>query len=145
MRHAEFYGMMQKTLRKVDLASMQNSVEVRVPFLQKNFIQASLQIDPLLNVSKKGKKEILKGLLYDKVPSITQLNDKKGFSVPLGQWMGKSLQSVFLELPEMITKSHECFDPRAVERLYSQHKKGLVDAKWPLFTLYALSRSIKSF
>jgi asparagine synthase (glutamine-hydrolysing) len=32
MRSAEFYGMMQKTLRKVDLASMENSLEVRVPF-----------------------------------------------------------------------------------------------------------------
>ena len=39
MRCAEFYGMMQKTLRKVDLASMANSVEIRVPFLKKTFIQ----------------------------------------------------------------------------------------------------------
>ena len=40
MRHAEFYGMMQKTLRKVDQASMANSLELRVPILKKSFIEA---------------------------------------------------------------------------------------------------------
>ena len=49
MRYAEFYGMMQKTLKKVDQASMNNSLEVRVPFLNKKFIEDSLKIDPYLS------------------------------------------------------------------------------------------------
>ena len=61
MRYAEFYGMMQKTLKKVDQASMNNSLEVRVPFLNKKFIEDSLKIDPYLNYGpnyrKKSKKE----------------------------------------------------------------------------------------
>ena len=40
---------MQKTLKKVDQASMNNSLEVRVPFLNKKFIEDSLKIDPYLN------------------------------------------------------------------------------------------------
>ena len=45
-RKAEYYGMLQKTLFKVDRASMANSIEVRVPFLKKTMISASLTIDP---------------------------------------------------------------------------------------------------
>ena len=35
IRKAEFYGMLQKTLAKLDRASMANSLEVRVPFSKK--------------------------------------------------------------------------------------------------------------
>ena len=49
MRLAEFYGMMQKTLRKVDIASMANGLEVRLPFLKKSFIEASLTLNPFLS------------------------------------------------------------------------------------------------
>ena len=62
MRYAEFYGMMQKTLKKVDQASMNNSLEVRVPFLNKKFIEDSLKIDPYLNYGpnyrKKSKRKL---------------------------------------------------------------------------------------
>ena len=55
MRKAEFYGMMQKTLIKVDRMSMANSVEVRVPFLQRKFIEAALKIHPKLSLKKSQK------------------------------------------------------------------------------------------
>ena len=38
MRNAEFYGMMQKTLKKVDHASMANGLEVRSPFLKEHLL-----------------------------------------------------------------------------------------------------------
>ena len=47
MQQAEFYDMMQKTLVKVDRMSMAHSIEVRVPFLKKSFIEAATAVHPL--------------------------------------------------------------------------------------------------
>ena len=50
MRHAEFYGMMQKTLRKVDQASMGNSLELRVPFLKEILYRGYIENRPIFKL-----------------------------------------------------------------------------------------------
>lgn len=138
MRKAEFYGMMQKTLRKVDLASMENSLEVRVPFLQKKMIEASLQIDPMLSYGKGQQKQVLKNMLALQIPNVAREEVKKGFSVPLTKWIKEDLKDTFLStLLEGDVTSYG-FDKKAVEKMLMTHLNGQQDLKWPLFTLYAL-------
>ena len=137
MRKAEFYGMMQKTLRKVDLASMENSLEVRVPFLQKSFIEAALQVDPLLSVKSHGRKEVLKSLLTQAIPGMVDDNVKRGFTIPLGNWIRQGLETEFSQLAEHLANKHTFINKKGIEQLFQTHKNGQ-DLKWPLFTLYAL-------
>lgn len=139
MRKAEFYGMMQKTLRKVDLASMENSLEVRVPLLKKSFIEASLKIDPLLSVGGDRKKQLLKDLLRHKLPESPIDNRKRGFSIPLSAWLRKQLREPF----ESVLLNNDRLtdwglEPRAVRRMWETHQSGAHDYKWPIFTLYSL-------
>ena len=54
MQYGEFYDMMQKTLVKVDRMSMAHSIEVRVPFLKKTFIESALQVHPSLSFKNNG-------------------------------------------------------------------------------------------
>lgn len=140
MRYAEFYGMMQKTLRKVDLASMYHSLEVRVPFLQKSFTETSLRIDPLLSVANNGKKRVLKTLLSNQFPTYTDDNKKMGFSVPLGKWIKEDLQEPFQDSIKSGGMSNLGLDLSALDYVFSQHNSGKKDMKWPLFTLYSLSK-----
>ncbi|PWI31512.1 asparagine synthase (glutamine-hydrolyzing) [Flavobacteriaceae bacterium LYZ1037] len=138
MRHAEFYGMMQKTLRKVDLASMENSLEVRVPFLDKQMIEASLQIDPLLSYGMHKRKQLLKNVLHKRIPSVPEETVKKGFSIPLSTWLREDLKPFFTERLLDADLSSYGFERSAIENLLKMHDKKQKDLKWPLFTLYAL-------
>ena len=140
LRKAEFYGMMQKTLRKVDLASMENSLEVRVPFLQKKMIEASLQIDPLLSYGSGNQKQLLKDILSKRIPSVAEEKVKKGFSVPLSKWIREDLKEEFSSKLLESDFTGLGFDTKQIEQLLKTHLKGEQDLKWPLFTLYALAK-----
>jgi asparagine synthase (glutamine-hydrolysing) len=139
MRKAEFYGMMQKTLRKVDLASMGVSLEVRVPFLSKSFMNAALKIDPKLSYGKGRKKQILKDTLYKLYPTSPIDNIKRGFTIPLGEWLREN------EFSERVSNtlfngeldSKFGISNSALRHLLLEHKNGF-DNKWPIFTLLSL-------
>lgn len=140
MRQAEFYGMMQKTLRKVDLASMENSLEVRVPFLDKELIEVALSIDPLYNFKGQKQKYLLKKLLHQRIPQVPLETQKKGFSIPLAGWLRQALYEKFADIL-LSDKSRE-FGLRTahIESMLQAHKEGKADYKWPLFTLYTLMK-----
>ena len=139
MRKAEFYGMMQKTLRKVDLASMGNSLEVRVPFLKKSFIEASLRIDPFLSYGHGRKKEVLKSLLRKNLPESPIDNKKRGFTVPLGKWLqNEGFMNSFLGNKVNILETNFGISKNAFEIIQQEQIKGVQDHKWALFTLRAI-------
>ncbi len=138
MQKAEFYGMMQKTLRKVDLASMENSLEVRVPFLQKKMIEMSFQIDPFLSYGNGNKKEILKNILSKRLPQVDRDELKKGFSVPLKKWIQEDLKKEFQEKLLEGNLPTFGFEKMAIEKMLQEHLLNKKDHKWALFTLYAL-------
>lgn len=144
MRYSEFYGMMQKTLKKIDLASMYNSLEVRVPFLKKEFINNSLQINPHLNFSFGEKniyngKKLLKSLLLKKIPEIQINKIKKGFSMPLTNWLQNDLMEPFSDILMDKTVAYDFgIDQKEIELMLNSHKNKKNDFKWPIFTLFSL-------
>jgi len=80
--------MVDDILVKVDRASMAHSLEVRVPFLDHEFVESVLclpeEIYPSDSIGKPVLKKIMKGLLPDEIFSRT----KQGFSAPLNKWSG---------------------------------------------------------
>ena len=144
MRQAEFYGMMQKTLRKIDLASMANSLEVRVPFLNKTFIESSLRIYSYLNFGpnkgkNSGKKTLLKKLLKFHLPKSNIKNIKLGFSIPIRKYLKNELLN---EFSQTLNDKHICdifnIDSKYINKLLHEHKSNIADHKIKIFTLYSL-------
>ena len=144
MRHSEFYGMMQKTLRKVDMASMNNSLEVRVPFLNKSLIESTLKIDPFLsygpNIGRSVKNKILlKKALKSHFPNIRTDQLKKGFSVPLSKWLREDLFKPISEvLLDNSLNDHFGLNKKELKKMLEDHYASKSDKKWPLFTIYSL-------
>lgn len=140
MRYAEFYGMMQKTLRKVDMASMHNSLEVRLPFLNKNFLETALKIDPFLSFNRQiENKNILREIIKRKNKNLKLEKAKKGFSVPITKWIRKELQKNIREtVMDNHLINHFGLNKVELENLLTNHINSNKDYKWPIFTIYTL-------
>lgn len=86
------YYLKDDLLVKVDVASMQYSLETRTPFLDYRVVEFALNLDEKLKVNKGISKYLLKEVLYDYVPREYFARPKKGFSIPLIRWLHKDLK-----------------------------------------------------
>ena len=77
----------EELLPKVDRASMQHALEVRVPFLDSHVIDFALNLNPQLKYKKGNQKYLLKQVLYDYIPAPFFDRPKWGFAVPMKEWL----------------------------------------------------------
>jgi asparagine synthase (glutamine-hydrolysing) len=88
IHHLDFQTfMVDDILTKVDTASMSNSLEVRVPFLDKNLVAFAHSVYYKQHCANNELKYILKKVAEKFLPSETIYKTKKGFSVPSIHWV----------------------------------------------------------
>ena len=140
LRWNEFVCHLTMVLLKVDRASMFNSLEVRVPLLDREVISTAIQVDwrSCLDVKRGIGKLPLRGALARVVRHQTLA--KRGFEVPMGQWLRTSLRDVF----EQAVLSRDALmgmeiDRTAIRKLYAQHLAGTYDHAWGLWPLLSLA------
>lgn len=78
-------------LTKVDRATMQFSLETRVPLLDYRIVEFALNLHPELKIKQKESKYLLKKILHSYVPKALFDRPKWGFSIPLDRWMQTEL------------------------------------------------------
>jgi asparagine synthase (glutamine-hydrolysing) len=109
----QFY-MRNQLLRDADIFSMANSVELRVPFLDTQLMEAALAIPPEYHFEGSKGKRITRQILAELAgPEITQRR-KMGFTFPWQQWLGR-------ELKETIThtlRDKQLYDPLSLDPSY---------------------------
>lgn len=84
--------MVDDILTKVDRASMMNSLEVRVPFLDHKFAELTFKIPPGLKLKGNEKKYILKRSMNNYLSDNILNHPKQGFGVPLSLWFKDDLK-----------------------------------------------------
>jgi asparagine synthase (glutamine-hydrolysing) len=139
-RHVEYYGQLQRCLKKVDMASMHCSLEVRVPLLDREVIETSLAVDPMYIMRNGTRKSVLRAILGRHVPASIIPEAKRGFSVPLGQWLRGPLKPIAEDLlfgPGSMLREPP-FDPVGIRGYWNEHVSGRRDLKWGLWTLLSL-------
>jgi asparagine synthase (glutamine-hydrolysing) len=114
--------MVADILTKVDRMSMLNSLEVRVPILDHEFVEyaAGLTADWKLRGSKQ--KYILRKLA-DRVgvPREVLYRQKQGFSLPLVHWMRNELKDMLMILLEPRTLDRGYFVADGIRKLMDDH------------------------
>lgn len=80
-------------LTKVDLNSMNNSLEVRVPFLDQRVVDFAFSIPEAFKIQKGIKKKILQETFKSDLPADLFNRPKHGFEVPLLSWFKGPLKT----------------------------------------------------
>ncbi|MEM9553868.1 MAG: asparagine synthase (glutamine-hydrolyzing) [Acidobacteriota bacterium] len=143
-RRAEMAGQLQRCLKKVDMASMHYGLEVRVPFLDRELVEAAFTIDPLLHLRAEGRrgfgrKELLRRLLERRLGEPRREGRKLGFSIPLGDLLrGPLRRRVEETLFDAPLEPRGAFDRAGVEVFWSEHLRAEADHKWALWGLLSL-------
>lgn len=123
-------------LTKVDRAAMAVSLETRAPFLDPRVAKfaAGLPLDYKLS-GKKGK-FILKKAVEGLLPKEILNRPKKGFGVPVAEWLKGKLNPMMHDLlaPDRL-RSQGLFEPAYVESLVREHETGRASHHKQLWTL----------
>jgi asparagine synthase (glutamine-hydrolysing) len=109
-------------LVKMDIATMANSLEARVPFLDHKFMELVAGIPSKLKLNGYQSKFILKKTFADLLPAPILKRKKMGFAVPISRWFRNELKSYVHEiLLDRKTLSRGYFKKEGIERLLNDH------------------------
>jgi len=109
-------------LVKMDIATMANSLEARVPFLDHKFMELVAGIPPYLKLKGTKAKFILKTAFKDFIPNPIFKRKKMGFGVPLARWFRNELKEhVYEILLDHKTLNRGYFEKEGIKRLLDDH------------------------
>ena len=130
-----FY-MAEDILTKVDRASMAVSLEVRAPFLDPRIAQFAAQIPLEYKLKCNKGKYILKKAVEPFLPKNIFHRPKKGFGIPIAEWLKGRLNPLMHELlaPDRL-KDQGLFDPEFVQNLIKEHETNCASHHKQLWTL----------
>ena len=121
---------------KVDVASMQSSLETRAPMLDPNVVELALQIPLKYKLWGKKGKYILREACRDLLPDEIDARPKTGFGVPLDAWfrgpLNKTLKDALLSES---ANAAPFFNKKFVERLIKEHENREFDHAARLWSL----------
>ena len=128
-------------LVKVDRTSMLTSLESRAPFLNKEIWNFTAQLPEDFLMKGWNKKYLLKEAFKEYFPEKFLDKSKKGFGVPVGDWLRghlkKELQSYIH--PEFL-KTQDLFNIPQITSLVEKHLQGKEDNTFKVWTFYCFQK-----
>ena len=133
-------------LTKVDRASMAVSLEVRAPFLDPRVAEYAASLPVNYKLRGRKTKYILKRAVRDMLPPFVTRRGKKGFGVPVAEWLKGRLRPLARDLlsPERLRKAG-LFDAAYVQHLQDEHERGRANHRKLLWTLLMFELWHESF
>lgn len=112
-------------LAKVDRMSMAVSLETRVPLLDQRVVEYALSLPVSLKLRNNQRKWLLRQVLYRYVPPQLVDRPKKGFAVPVSQWLRGPLREWAESLlAESSLKEHGHLHSRPIRQKWDEHLQG---------------------
>jgi asparagine synthase (glutamine-hydrolysing) len=160
VRHSDFLNQMLYLDTKIfmtslnlnynDKMSMASSVEVRVPFLDRELAEfAAHSIPPGLKLKgflRPTTKYIFRQSMKDILPAEVLRQPKAGFAAPVDYWLAHDLREMVDDLLcDSSIRSRGLFRPDRVRRLVDEHRRGSEDWSMQIWQLLTLEHWMRIF
>lgn len=132
-------------LTKVDRSSMAVSLEVRCPLLDHRVMELAARIPSSLKLRGREGKYIFKRAMRDLLPPEILTRRKRGFVVPLAEWLRADLRKLAESLLFDSTANDGWLEPAALTKLWQRHQSGLRDYSRPLWAVLMFRLWQKTF
>lgn len=123
-------------LLKADKTSMANSLELRVPFLDKKVMELAEKIPVKCRVNNVTTKLALRKAAEKTLPKLTAEKDKLGFPVPIRVWLKEDGYYNIVKAEFTSENAQKYFDTRRLVALLDRHKSGKEDVSRKIWTVY---------
>ena len=135
MQYIDFnFWLIGDILLKADKMSMANSLEVRVPYLDRIVIDYARHIPTKYkvdkNTTKKCFRRVASEVLEDKVPS----KKKLGFPVPIRNWIKED--DIYNKIKLRFLEAGEFFNTKEIVKLLDDHRNNKYDNSRKIWTIY---------
>ncbi|MFN8400652.1 MAG: asparagine synthase (glutamine-hydrolyzing) [Anaerolineales bacterium] len=123
-------------LYKVDRASMAASLEVRVPFLNREVVHFANDLPLDIKLHRFTGKFLLKKMMKGRLPDDIINRTKKGFNMPVAYWLSGDLKELMTDMlsPSFVNRQN-LFDSTYVQQLTDEHFAHRKDNRKLLWTL----------
>jgi asparagine synthase (glutamine-hydrolysing) len=133
-----------------DKMSMASSVEVRVPFLDRELAEfAAWHIPPNLKIKgffRPDTKHILREAMRNALPEEVLRQPKAGFAAPVDYWLAHELREMVDDLlSETNIRKRGLFRPEAVRRFVDEQRRGTQDWSMQIWQFLTLEHWMRIF
>ncbi|APT87219.1 asparagine synthase (glutamine-hydrolyzing) [Corynebacterium flavescens] len=136
MQHLDLFTWMRgDILVKADKMNMANSLELRVPFLDKEVFKVAETIPYDLKIAHSTTKYALRKALENIVPPHVLHRRKLGFPVPMRHWLAGEELYGWAQQTIQESQTENIFNKKAVLEMLKEHRDGVSDHSRRLWTV----------
>ena len=135
MQYIDFnFWLVGDILTKADKMSMANSLEVRVPFLDRPLIDYATSLPTEYKVDKNTTKKIFRDIASEVLEDKVSTKKKLGFPVPIRVWLKED--ETYESVRKVFMQDNKFFNQKAILKILDDHKKGKSDNSRKIWTIY---------
>ena len=130
---------------KVDRTSMLASMECRAPFLTREIWNYTLSLPDEYLLKGNNKKMILKKAFENEFPEQFLEKSKKGFGVPVGDWLRQGMRSELLSyIDDKFLEEQDILDTQNIKKIVLNHLNSVEDNSFKIWTFYCFQKWYKN-
>jgi asparagine synthase (glutamine-hydrolysing) len=133
-------------LAYMDKMGMTHSVEIRVPFADRQVVSLAAAMPASLKLQGHTTKAILRKIAGAYMPRAIIDRSKTGFGAPLRQWMRGPLKELTRDrLSDKSFRENGFFNSDTIQKLMSDNERGRNDHSYTLFSLLCIESWLRQF